>query len=185
MDFNYLHHSEWATIDLGSNTNYMISNCGDVLNLNTNKLLKSQKDKKGYLRVRIYKNKKEAITLKVHRLVALYFVPNPENKKQVNHINGVKDDNRFNNLEWVTCHENINHAIKSGLRIVTDKMRESARNVLTGNTYSNKKIINKETGIVFDSIKEAAKSIGLSRSALSGMLTGFRKNWTKFDYYEL
>lgn len=70
----------------------------------------------GYLNVRLTKNKKSKL-LFVHRLVLLAFIPNPENKPQVNHKNGIKTDNRIDNLEWVTAVENIAHSLKTGLAI--------------------------------------------------------------------
>jgi hypothetical protein len=67
---------------------------------------------KGYQRIRIG-NK----TYQVHRLVAEYFIPNPENKEQINHKNGVKTDNRVCNLEWATNQENRTHAVNTGLHV--------------------------------------------------------------------
>ena len=55
--------------------------------------------------------------MSVHRLVALTFIPNPQNKKQVNHINGNKEDNTVPNLEWATAQENVIHALNTKLRV--------------------------------------------------------------------
>ena len=55
--------------------------------------------------------------IRVHRIVAEVFIPNPDKKPFVNHINGIKDDNRVDNLEWVTGSENMQHAYSTGLQI--------------------------------------------------------------------
>lgn len=74
------------------------------------KILKPNLTKCGYHRVVLSKK-----TILLHRLMMLTFVPNPENKRTVNHINGIKTDNRLENLEWATDKENVNHAISLGL----------------------------------------------------------------------
>lgn len=68
----------------------------------------------GYARVRLIVGGKR-INFYIHRLVAEAFIDNPERKKEVNHIDGKKNNNHFSNLEWTTRKENMSHAIKSGL----------------------------------------------------------------------
>jgi len=79
------------------------------------KILSYQLTKDGYPSIKLSKNG-NAIRHRIHRLVALCFLENPFGKEQVNHINGIKTDNRVENLEWATCSENMEHAYKSGLR---------------------------------------------------------------------
>lgn len=96
----------------GEITGYRIYNTGVV----TNNLreLKQETDHRGYNRVS-FSVRGYTFHYLVHRLVALAFIPNPENKREVNHKNGNKSNNHVDNLEWVTRQENINHAINTGL----------------------------------------------------------------------
>lgn len=94
---------------------YKVSNQGNILIVKKKRNQNLLKAKNGYLLVDLYKNglKKR---ISSHRLVALHFLTNTENKPQVNHINGIKEDNRVENLEWVTASENQIHSINNGLK---------------------------------------------------------------------
>lgn len=96
---------------------------------------------RGYKLIRVVKNGIPA-NFQVHRAVALAFIPNPENKPQVNHINGVKYDNRVENLEWCTNRDNYRHAVAIGLkkRCLTDEQAKEIRNIKIGPGMSRKKI---------------------------------------------
>ena len=95
---------EWKVID-GYNNNYSVSNKGNVKNNNTNKILKQAVNRGGYNKLCLSVNGKKKTEL-IHRLVALAFIPNPENKPHTDHINNIKTDNNVNNLRWATRSEN-------------------------------------------------------------------------------
>lgn len=95
---------------------YDVTKSGEIINKHSGRHVKAQKNGKGYLRVSIGGRLEF-----VHRLVATLYVPNPENKPQVNHKDGNKLNNCAENLEWVTNQENRNHAVKSGLQLLGER----------------------------------------------------------------
>jgi len=105
---------------------YEISNIGNVRNIKKEgkawkgRYKKNRKlglDAKGYLRIRIGSDKtKTGKTIKIHREVAKAFLPNPKNLPEVNHIDGNKENNNVENLEWVSSGDNYAHAVEIGLR---------------------------------------------------------------------
>lgn len=113
--------------------NYSISNTGLVRNDVTGKLKTLRHDKNGYLVCGLYNHQKRK-EYKIHRLIAEYFIPNPDNKPYINHINGIKDDNRLENLEWCTAHENNYHAWNV---LDSDERRKKMANHAHNREWSN------------------------------------------------
>ncbi len=124
---------------------YQVSNFGRIKSLaktiNTTlniqylpeKIMKCSVTKDGYIEAHLRKNNKPKI-FKVHRLVGIAFIPNPNNKPYINHINGKKADNYVENLEWCTAHENVKHAYKTGLK-TSLKMGANGNSKLTNEDY--------------------------------------------------
>jgi hypothetical protein len=118
-------------------------------------ILGQYSDNYGYLALNISLNNQRAYR-KVHRLVAQTFIPNPENKPQVNHKNGIKTDNRVENLEWVTRKENQIHASKIGL--LTFSKLDPKKVLIIKERLKNYK---------YRDVSKLAKEFGVSLSAIS------------------
>lgn len=122
-------------------------------------------------------------TVLLHRALAEAFIPNPENKRCVNHKDGNKLNNSLDNLEWATHGENNQHAYDTGLKKASERVKENSRELIKTNGKDCSKIVlNVLTGIFYDSIKQAAESIGMNHNTLQCKLLGRTKNLTPFIY---
>ncbi len=135
---------------------------------------------KGYKRVLLCKN---GITknFSVHRIVALNFIEGYSKELQINHINGIKTDNRAVNLEWVTSKQNTIHAHKNGL--VKGYKRTDAHKKLLSDSKKglnhpfSKPVIDLNTGVFYNNITDASKILGISASTLSLILKNKTTNY--------
>lgn len=167
---------------------YQVSNLGRVKSFKKDKIkgivMNLNKSKAGYVRAGLFKNSKSH-TKKVHRLVAEAFIPNIENKPFVNHINGVTDNNRVENLEWVTNKENIIHAHKIGLIVKTNKQIESAKKTIKFAIKKVKKKVkvydyNSNNFIgEFESLKQTEIELGLYKNYIQ---CSKKRNYKKYKF---
>lgn len=134
-----------------------------------------------YLRVHLFDKSKGTLRF-VHRLVAMAFIPNPDNKPCVNHIDGNPSNNSVSNLEWVTYQENSLHAFATGLNKISDKCRRV--NAELNKTRFGKKVLDTSTGIIYETGTAAAMAVGVNRRMLSDYLNGIYPNKTNMVFYQ-
>lgn len=164
----------------GYDQKYLVASDGKIFSYKNGKKIERKLvvEKQGYLKVCLYKNNKPT-QIKVHRLVAIAFIPNPLNKKCVNHKDGNKKNNRVENLEWVTHGENKHHSFvflgekhwmkgKLGEKCIHHKIVEQVD--LKTNVVVNK----------FDGTQEAHRVTGFSQGNISAVCRGVRKQANGF-----
>lgn len=103
-------------MELPGFSNYIVNRDGSVYSKRLRKNLKTHNRGNGYLQYRLVNDDGRVVAMSAHRLVAICYIPNPESKPTVNHINRIKTDNRVENLEWATYPEQMLHAIKTGFK---------------------------------------------------------------------
>ena len=105
---------QWREV-VGYNGKYLVSNKGRVKNAKSGRILKERITHRGYVKVHLFRVNDDRNVF-LHRIVAQAFIPNPQGKPQVNHIDGNKLNNNADNLEWCTNEENVRHSWENGLR---------------------------------------------------------------------
>lgn len=174
---------------------YQVSNLGNIKSLKYEKerILKPTKNKRGYLQVNFYKSKKPKI-YKVHRLVALAFLTNPDNLPCVNHKNECKTDNRLSNLEWCDSKYNINYGSRNqrmvGTRRINDPNNEWCKKAIK--TKNKKGSVNAEKSVVqlskdgveiintYESTMEASRQTGINQANICKCCKGRYKSAGNF-----
>lgn len=151
---------------------YQVSNLGNVKSLRMwssvqnryiqrERIMKPYKGASGYLQINLKTERTRRLAL-IHRLVASAFIPNTENKREVNHINGIKTDNRVENLEWNTSQQNSIHSYQTGLQIHYTK--KAVQCDLQGKPIKE-----------WQSIKEASEETKIERRNINACCRGKRK----------
>lgn len=157
---------------------YKISTKGKLLSFKRKKfpngyLMSQSDDKDCYKKVTLTKDRKE-YTVRIHRLMAEAFIPNPENKPTVNHKDGIKYHNYIENLEWATVSENTQHAYDTGLNEHVHENHPAAKKY---EVYKNGKLVG-----CFDNTYKLTESLKIERTTLMNTL---RKNKLLYDVFKI
>lgn len=178
---------EWRDV-VGWEGIYQVSNKGDIIRLPSlirhprgfdmkikGQTMKFNLDADGYFRVGLTCQGRKNESRGVHQLVARAFIPNPENKPQINHKDGNKQNNNVENLEWVTPSENTKHAVDTGLisKEVFIKTGQISREKWS------KPVRCIQTGQIFDCIQDAERELGLYPTAINYAMNQSKKHSVK------
>jgi len=157
---------KWSSV-IGYEGFYSVSNTGRIKNKHE-RILKPIKSKRGYLHIGLHK-KNHFVFRRIHRLVAEAFIPNYENKPQINHLDGNKENNYTYNLEWCTNDENMQHRVKYLPKRNKYKIGYSTNG-------QEKMVLHLETGIYYTSVAECARHLCIKRDTLRYQLRNSLSN---------
>ena len=176
----------WKPV-VGYENLYEVSNLGRVKSLNykrsnKEKILKNNLGLNGYYRVTLHRGQRRQCL--VHKLVAEAFIPNPENKKFIDHINTIRTDNRVDNLKFVTMTENNNNPItKSKMSLAATKrppINEETRKKIIALCFRRKSknraraVVCLDTGVTYESQHAAERATGIPANKISMICNGLR-----------
>jgi hypothetical protein len=133
------------------------------------RMLKGSRVGLGYRGISVRLENNKYATRMVHRMIAEAFIPNPYNKPFINHINGIKDDNRIENLEWCTQQENVQHSYATGLQISNFLGRKDDLSPVA------KPLQCIETGVKYHSAAHASRELKLQDAHIASVCRGVRK----------
>ena len=158
----------WKNIEEA--TNYEVSNLGRIRNTKTGQILNPGIAGNGYKQVSLRMKASNKFEKRyVHRLVAIYWIPNPEGKREVNHINLDRTNNNVENLEWITSSDNQRHKYENGDYKTSN--RKVAQMDKDGNVIQ-----------IFSSIASAAEAMGIKRSGIDLVCRGVPYRKTAAGY---